>query len=410
MRVAFINSLYAPFATGGAEATLQGLAEGLVARGWTADVICLTPRSQPHRDILGGVQVHYEPAPTVMWPFDLHQPPWRKALFQLIEAYNPVAAARVRARLQALRPDVVHVHNFKGFSASVWRAAAALDLPVVQTLHDYTLVCPRSVMFKAGRNCSRQCGDCRLLSTPRRLSRQIPHAYTAVSRRMVERMAACDAFPASAAPVVIHGDNPAVEGRARDLPRGSPLTFGFLGRLDPMKGAETLIAAAGRDGLQDVQVLIAGTGAPGYEAILREAGGTAENIDFLGHVDPRTFFDRIDVLVVPSIWEEPLGRVVHEALAYGRPVIASRIGGIPEIVEQGATGFLFEAGDIGALAEAMREANADPDRIRAMASRCRLAAADFERPLILDQYEQVLIMAAGRAATLAPAARYEAAA
>jgi glycosyltransferase involved in cell wall biosynthesis len=76
----------------------------------------------------------------------------------------------------------------------------------------------------------------------------------------------------------------------------------------------------------------------------------SERVEFAGYVRPDEFFRRIDVLALPSIWEEPLPRVIYEAYAYGVPVIIPRVGGMPEIVEQDRTGFIVTPRDRHELA------------------------------------------------------------
>jgi glycosyltransferase involved in cell wall biosynthesis len=107
-------------------------------------------------------------------------------------------------------------------------------------------------------------------------------------------------------------------------------------------------------------------------------------------MDPAAFFSEIDALVVPSIWEEPLGRVVHEAFAFGKPVLASRMGGIPEIVQDGVNGILVEASSSTALATAMRAACDNPASLARMGRAALECSPAFERSAILDQYQAIL--------------------
>ncbi len=124
-------------------------------------------------------------------------------------------------------------------------------------------------------------------------------------------------------------------------PVGSPVRLGYLGRLDPLKGIELLLdtllgplrsrpwtlAVAGRGS-------IAGRGAPEYESALLQRYRDPR-IRFLGFVDPPSLLGDLDVLVVPSVWQEPFPRVTFEAYAHGVAVIGSRRGGIPEGIDDG---------------------------------------------------------------------------
>lgn len=135
-----------------------------------------------------------------------------------------------------------------------------------------------------------------------------------------------------------------------DRPPGTALTIGYMGRLEQIKGIELLLDAMRSLTAEEVTLLVAGSGDPGYiEAVKRS--GALPNVKFLGFTRPEEFFPRIDVLIVPSIWEEPLGRVIFEGYSYGVPVIVTRRGGMPEIVEQGVTGFVVEPELPSALAD-----------------------------------------------------------
>jgi glycosyltransferase involved in cell wall biosynthesis len=115
-------------------------------------------------------------------------------------------------------------------------------------------------------------------------------------------------------------------------------------------------------------------------------------VRFVGAVDAAEFLAQVDVAVVPSSWNEPLARVIGEAYAAGVPVIASRSGGIPEIVQDGVTGRLFDCGDTAAMARLVAEFLDDPMRSRRLGENARRSSAANVRPaatLYRDAYEAV---------------------
>ena len=358
MKVAFISTLYKPNEIGGAERAVRVLAEALVARGHDAVVISLDPDGKASRRVIDGVTVYYVPLANVHWPhLPVEQRPrWRSAVWHLIDAYNPIMGGRVRAILDAERPDVVEANNLQGFSVSAWRAAQRLGIPVVQVLHDYYLGCPRSAMFKNGRNCVTQCGSCKVYSTPRRLLSHIPQSVSSVSRRTLQRLEQAGMFGGVQHKQIVPS---AFDANHEAPPRvdkapGTHLTVGFLGRIDQSKGIEVLLRAVREMPIDSVTLLIAGNGVPHYVDDLKRNYSRA-NIQFLGFTDPATFFARVDALVVPSIWEDPLPRVIFEGFAYGVPPMVSRIGGMPEIVEHGVTGYVFEPDNAPALTRLLSE-------------------------------------------------------
>jgi glycosyltransferase involved in cell wall biosynthesis len=161
------------------------------------------------------------------------------------------------------------------------------------------------------------------------------------------------------------------------------LRVGYLGRLCPTKGIELLLESI-RDAAR-TQLFIAGKGEAAYEAALRQQAN--RRTTFLGVVPPRALFEKIDVLVAPSLWHEPFGRIAIEALAWGVPVIASRRGGLPEILEHGGTGFLFEPNEPGSLAWLLR--GLTPDACAAMRKACLRRALDFLPETMTSQYEEI---------------------
>ena len=157
----------------------------------------------------------------------------------------------------------------------------------------------------------------------------------------------------------------------RRAPGAGPLRVGYVGTLVWHKGVHTLIEAVGRVPAGRIETLIFGDTEmfPDYTAELRRlAGGAA--IRFMGGFDrdaaPRCT-SQFDVLVVPSIWLENSPLVIHEAFMAGVPVVGSRIGGIPDLVEDGVSGLLVDPGSPEALAEALEMLAADRPRLEAMA-------------------------------------------
>lgn len=358
MKVAFVSTLYKPHEIGGAERAVRVLAEALVARGHEAVVICLAPKGDASERIIDGVRVYYVPLANIYWPHAPveQRPAWRSAIWHLIDAYNPVMGSRVRKILEAERPDVVETNNLQGFSVAVWRVAQRLGIPVVQVLHDYYLGCPNSSMFRHGKNCATQCAVCKVYATPRRLLSHIPQTVSSVSRRTLQRVEQAGMFGNVPRKVIVPSafDAGCEPGLRQDKPPGSHLTIGFLGRLEAVKGIELLLRAVARMPAESITLLIAGSGVPRFVDDLKQRYAR-DNIQFLGFTAPAAFFARIDALVVPSIWEDPLPRVIFEGFAFGVPPIVASIGGMPEIVDHGTTGYVFEPNDPAALAQLLQE-------------------------------------------------------
>jgi glycogen(starch) synthase len=354
MKILFVNSRYAPNEYGGAERTVRTLAEALVQSGHEASVVSLATDGRANQGDLNGVATYYVPLANVFAPW---APGRRSAIaraaWHAFDIYNPVMGARVGRILDREKPDLIQTGNLVGFSVAVWHEARRRRLPVVQMLHDYYLGCGNSTMFRSGSVCVRQCRRCRVFSFARRWSSHIPREVISISQCTLDKLRACGLFRPPCPSTVIHGISNRIAPTESPERKPGPLVVGFLGRIEHTKGLETLLEAAHLVADGSLRVLVAGSGAPGYvERLMQRYGGSA--IEFVGYSKPSTFFATIDVLAVPSLWEEPLGRVIYEAYAHGIPVIVSRAGGMPEIVDEGRTGYVVPPGDPGVLRELLQ--------------------------------------------------------
>lgn len=295
--------------------------------------------------------------------------------------WSAEARQLVRRVIAEEKPDVAHLHNiYHQISPSILGPLQEHHIPVVMTLHDYKLVCAVYTLYRAGRPCER-CADamyhhcvlhrcCKgsfaksaLSAAEMFLHHKLLRAYRDVS---------CFVSPSRflAAKVGEMG----FSGRVRYLPNAVDATslpapasmptegIVFFGRLTEEKGVATLLEAV--TGMS-VPCTIIGDGpvAPSLRAMAAER--KLANVRFLGQLA----FDQVlrevaraVIVVVPSVWYENAPRSVLEAFAMARPVVASRIGGLPELVREGETGLTFVPGSSEDLRRAMLELLRDPVR------------------------------------------------
>ncbi len=370
MKLLFINTLYHPNHVGGAEKSVQLLAEGLREAGH--DVAVITCDSTPGTRVaeINGVTVYYVGLRNLYWPYSARRPGRvMRAAWHAVDSYNPFMAAAVGDILQQERPDAVSTHNLTGFSCSVWRVAKRRGVRLYHTLRDYSLLCPKASMFRAGEACAGQCRLCRTYTSPsKRLSVQVD-GVVGISHYVLEKHLRAGYFPNAGIRRVIHNAVSLPRHRTFSAgPRGGPLRLGFIGQMTPEKGIGRLVEAMRNWPASKCRLLVAGRGSPAYEHELRRRA--PENVQFLGFVDPAQLYAEIDVLVVPSIWPEPFGRIVIEAYAHGVPVIASDCGGLPELVEHGRTGILYSSANPVGLERAVARFLDEPrflDDVRSLA-------------------------------------------
>ena len=356
MKILLVNTLYPPDIVGGAEKSCKLLVDALRSGGTEVAVAALHPGAESRTDIVDGARVHRLPLDNGYWPFDpatLHSAAARLA-WHLRDTWNHRAAARLAALIGRERPDVVHTNNLTGFSVAAWQSARRAGLPIVHTLRDYSLLCRRATLFRRGRNCQRRCADCTLLSLPALASSGMPDVVVSNSRFVLDRHRACGYFKGVPGDVIfnIMDELPTPVTRPRS---DGPLTFGFIGKIDQDKGIEVVLRAVSRLEGPNWRLVVAGRGADGYVARLKRDHPDSR-IEWIGFAKSADFYEQVDVVVVSSIWNEPLPRVMLEAMAHGRAVIASEAGGNVEIMNFTDLVGSYPADDVDALAALMRKA------------------------------------------------------
>lgn len=380
MKIAILNTLYHPYRVGGAEVSVQLLAEGLAGQGHTVSVITLHEGRQPSVEQAGGVTLYRLPVRNLYWPFGGHPSRLRRLLWHVLDTYNPLARADVSRLLRQIQPDLLHTNNLAGFSVAVWDAARAVGIPVVHTSRDYYLIHPNCTLYSGERNQDPRSLSCRLFSLVRKWrSHQVQH-YVGISEHVSELHQRLGYFRQAPAEVIYNSISQPAATPPRASDKGTVL--GYMGRIEPAKGLETALQACRRLG-PGFSLRIAGKGDSAYVARLQAAYADLD-LTWLGHSAPEAFFPSIDIMLVPSQWAEPLGRVVLEASSYGVPVVGSDAGGIPEIIRPGETGFACPAGDVDAFVAAVqRLARSDRTLLR---EHCLAWAAQFSGERITARY------------------------
>ena len=385
MKLLLINTLYYPHLVGGAERSVQTLAESLLNMGHEVTVISSYSEGKPKQDWVRGVKVYYLPLKNLYWPYSKRDPSTvQKLLWHAIDSYNPVMRREVARILDLEQADIVHTNNLSGFSAALWQDVKKRNLPLVHTLRDYYFLCPKATMYKRN-NCYRQCLDCKLLSIPKVAQVDLVDSIVGISEFILERHLDFGYFNRAFKSVIPNAYK--AKGRILHSP-SDKLRFGFLGRLAPTKGIELLLHTCQTLPQQSFELLLGGEGDKAYVAHLKQSY-PLPNSSYLGHVDSANFFSQIDVLVTPSLWHEPMGRIVIEAFAYGVPVIGSNRGGLPGLIDEGSTGFIFDPDETKALQNALEHFLQKPKLARQMQAACLTKAQTFLPSQMTNAYLEV---------------------
>ena len=395
MRILIANTGHPATIKGGAEAAALDLAAALAARDHEVTLVVHHGGAAIEETRDRGVRVFALPNRNLYFGFDggRRAAPLRLA-WHALDSANPWMAKAFGRILDQVRPEVVNTHVLVGLSQLVWREAARRGLPIVHYLHEYGSMCPRGSAFRDGHLCATPCAPCGLIAAPRKRLSRLVDTIVGVSRFTLERHLDWGFFP-NARRTVLPNVFADLAFRPRPpAPPGTPLRIGYFGRLIPDKGPQLLVEAVRRLPAGRWSLAIAGTGEEGFVADLKARA--PDGVSFLGWARPGDVFQHLDVAVVPSLWPAPQPRTTFEAFMHGVPVIGARAGGIPEEIDDGVTGWLFEAGSADDLARVLAQRIEDrADRaLDPQNFRDRLARLDPDR--VVRAYEETYAEAIAR--------------
>ncbi len=285
--------------------------------------------------------------------------------------------------LQTFEPDVVHVHNTLAMiSPAIYWVASRHGIPVVQTLHNFRLLCPQGNLFREGLVCEDCLGRQPWRGALRACYRESVAQSTVLAgmlmfhraigtwQHKITRYIALNEFCRAK---FIEGGLPPEKLLTKPNFVNFPVSvstarvgFLFVGRLSHLKGVGVLANAVKE--LTRPTVRVAGTG-PDAGLLQNQVG--IEMLGPIGLSEVRAEMCQAAALILPSICYDSFPRTLVEAFACGLPVIASRMGSLPELIQDGVTGLLFESGNALDLAEKMRWAQAHPDALAKMGENAR---------------------------------------
>ena len=393
MHVIMVNNIYPPIMAGGAELVVANLCEGLVQRGHQVTVVSTCgPEMEPYPvETRNGVTITRFFPRNVYWNFARDsQPRSRRLMWHLRDAWNRDAARRFQAVLDTAPASIMHTHLIDGLSASIWKRARASGIPTVHTAHDYHLLCPRAFLLDRNwRICRRPGLGCQMYRSWHLRTAYDIDLFVSPSRFLINRHRDAGFVPAREAVIRNGIPLPPDAARIRQTSRGIKRTrFLLMCRLTVEKGVRVALEAALSLAPElPFDLVIAGSGP--LEAEIREAAATHPRIHFAGYVtgdEKTTLLASSDHVLIPSLWYENAPLAVIEAAAFGLGVLASRMGGIPELVREGQTGLLFEPGDVNCLAAAMRGLISGAIRFENLASSSWDLVQDHSVDRMVDRY------------------------
>lgn len=412
MRIVFFTHTFTPDYMGGAEVALYNTCRGLQRRGVECVILHISNRRPKQGDDwyqVDGIPVHritFADSPEFI----------RRGL--RLEVFDWRILSAVRRTLRDMQPALFHVHNVAHASLAPFVAARSTGTPTVCTLHDHWLLCPNNMLYhRDGSSCdpaqhTDTCAQCArqyqywgAIKHRRkwfaRLTRSVAR-FLSPSQALIDLHVAAGydrerfrlvpnelALPDLAAPRQSRANHPGVAeicAAAATRP-----TLVFSGGGVTIKGAQVVLAAVPDllAAVPNVQLVIVGGGEPETLTAFRRF---APAVQVLGRVPfnaMHTLFAAADLTLLPSVWQENAPMTIYENYQVGTPLVASHIGGIPELIEPGVTGYLIPPNDPAALVEQVVQHLARPaHERRRMRQTCVRRAND---PAVLSQHVDKLL-------------------
>ncbi|MEP7198659.1 MAG: glycosyltransferase [Chloroflexota bacterium] len=392
MRVLFLLNTFAPGYMSGAEISAYHTCRGLMRDGVRCSLLVVSGRGAAQ-----ALDECYEYDGIPIHRVNVHPPrhgPWR-------DVFDGRVYRAVLAELRRTQPDLAHIHNVAGATLAPFVACRTARVPVVNTLHDLWLLCANNMRYRYdGSFCDptrypercRQCfrrydywadvpfrrtlfsaltSNVRFFISPSQALIDL-HARAGYDARRFRLIA--NGFEPSGLDAPRHARVRAVVGTAHAYQ-----TVTFAGGGLEVKGAGVLVQAIPLMArhIERLRVVVAGGGEERFLALFRQSAPLVQTLGIVPFAEMRALFAASDLTVAPSTWYENAPVTICESLQVGTSVVASAIGGIPEMIRERETGYLFRAGDAPALAAQVIShfARPTPER-RRMRWRCIADAQD----------------------------------
>lgn len=371
MKVLYINTRYPPHGEAGPAFSVQYLAEQLVRESDEATVLSVNVEGRDVVEEVNGVKVYRLS----------HDLPLR------------FCGSRMWQIIQSERPDVIHTSMLKGFVPdAIGPCARRIGARLIHSVREYMLIAKCGTLFNKAKGalCEEICPECRGVN--RMFAPFIQHldAVVAVSHFTLNRHTREGVLVNVPLKRVIQNAFAPKQGVAtRSEGSEDHLRLGFLGRVSPHKGVEVLFRECSSLPPEVTYSLVIGGSCAGEYQEYLNATYPDVPARFLGFIPQHELLTSVDVLVVPSIWYDPLPRVVMEAYAFGVPVLATRLGGAPEMVDEGETGIVFDPLQPGDLKSKILDLAADSEKLNAMGKNALEKSAEFAPECILPQFREV---------------------
>ena len=391
MKICVINNIYPPYHRGGAEQVVVTMVEGLLAQGHEVVIITGTPGQEATERHERLTIYRLRPHNLFFYTHAEGHTIFERALWHVIDMFHLSVANKVQEILEAEHVDLVHTHNLMGLSFLIPRVIRKLRIHHVHTVHDVQLVEPSAMILKEKEQSWRYTGlPTKLYTGTMKRLMGSPHVVISPSQFLLDFYRSRGFFEHSHQVVL---RNPVTFSfqetrQVVDEPHDS-FRFLYIGQIERHKGLFLLLSAFQKLHIQfpHAELHIVGSG-----SVLEEirASVVPENGVYiygrLKREELPALFAKMDMAVVPSLCYENSPTVIFESLSCGRPVLASDIEGVAELIREGENGITFETGNVEKLVEKMQWCLTHKETVQKMSGETRQSLVGLSR----DEYVQRL--------------------
>lgn len=350
MKICLINNLFDPYVIGGAEIYVKKIADNLSKNH---EIIVITTKPYKNfKDLLFSCEKKDNLKIYRFYPFNLYhsytvnnQPVWLRPFWHLIDIWNIHSYYVIKKILKKEQPDIVHTHNISGFSTSTFSVIKKLKIPQIHTLHDYQLLNPWAPLFRNSKIIRKFSFFEKIFCSIKKLFCQSICAVTAPSHFVITMHKKYGFFKNSKTIRLFLGIEK--NQRITSKPIKETINITFFGQLVVHKGIKPALEAFNKIDNNKLKFFVAGAG-PLLKELQRQYKNN-KKIKFFGFLDGKkkeNLWSNTDILIVPSIWYENSPVTIYEGFKHRVAIIASDIGGIPELIHNNLNGLLFKPNDI----------------------------------------------------------------
>ncbi len=381
MKIGLINSLYKPYKRGGAEVVFSNIVKELKKDGHDVFVITISGKKAKTNFFVTEMDdiIIYRFYPKNIFSFIgiNKQPKWKRLIWHIIDTFNYHSYRQVKKILKKEKPDLVLSHNIKGLGYLTLRAVKKLKIKNIHTLHDVQLVNPSGLIIKGQE---KQDFFCKIFAKISRNLIDSPEIIVSPSKWLLNFYRKYEFFKKSKEIVL---PNPLVLDNQHWQKKidGQKINYLFLGQLEKHKGILFLLDVFSEFNKSDnCRLFIVGSGS--LEEQLKKKYQDKNWLEFLGYIPAnklsKSVFKKVHYTIVPSLCYENSPSVIYDSFKYGTPVIASDIGGIPELVQEGVNGHLFEAANKISLLNKLNYSLQNMDNFQQMSENAKIRAKDYD--------------------------------